>query len=58
MVVLLSMPRGRISAARMAARRDEVEEAYGVLVRSARMDAPAAEPARPDGLQSTMGGEA
>lgn len=45
MVVLLSAPRGRISAARMAARRDEEEEAFGIIIRPARVEAPA-EPAR------------
>jgi hypothetical protein len=35
MVVLLSMPRGRISAVRLAARRDEVEQAYGIIIRPA-----------------------
>jgi hypothetical protein len=35
MVVLLSAPRGRISAARLAAHRDEVEKAYGIIIRPA-----------------------
>jgi hypothetical protein len=53
MVVLLSAPRGRISAARLAAaHRDEREEAYGIIIRPplpadpARAEA-AAPPARP-----------
>ncbi|HEX6042780.1 hypothetical protein [Longimicrobium sp.] len=37
MVVLLSAPRGRISAARLAAQRDEGEEAYGIIIRPARV---------------------
>jgi hypothetical protein len=55
MVVLLSAPRGRISAARMAARRDEVEEAYGIIIRPSRVaEAEAAPAARP---RLTVGGE-
>lgn len=40
MVVLLSAPRGRISAARMLAHRDDVEEAYGIIIRPPRLAAP------------------
>lgn len=45
MVVLFSAPRGRISASRFAARTDEGQEAYGIIIRPARTDAPM-EPAR------------
>jgi len=45
MVVLLSAPRGRISAARMAAHRDEREEAYGIVIRPARGTTAAEPPA-------------
>lgn len=45
MVVLLSMPRGRISAARLNAKRDEVEQAYGIIIRPAGV-APAGEAVR------------
>ena len=55
MVVLLSAPRGRISAARAAARRDE-EEAYGIIIRPARVSLPAEEAVRAPRL--TVGGEA
>jgi hypothetical protein len=57
MVVLLSAPRGRISAARMAARRDEVQEAYGIIIRPPRVTPPAdgERPARP---RLTVGGQA
>ncbi len=57
MVVLLSAPRGRISAARMAARRNEVEEAYGIIIRPARVEVPAADAARPARPRLTVGGE-
>lgn len=57
MVVLLSMPRGRISATRLAARRDEVEAAYGIIIRPPRV-APAAEGERPVRPRLTVGGEA
>jgi hypothetical protein len=44
MVVLLSAPRGRISAARVvAAHRDETEEAYGIIIRPPRVTVPAPE---------------
>jgi hypothetical protein len=57
MLVLLSAPRGRISAARMvAAQRDEREEAFGIIIRPPRMAAPAdADAPRP---RLTVGGEA
>lgn len=58
MVVLLSAPRGRISAARLAARRDEVEEAYGIIIRPPRAAVPVQDanpPARP---RMTVGGQA
>ena len=58
MVVLLSAPRGRISAARLAAaRRDEAHEAYGIIIRPPRVMAQAQDerPARP---RLTVGGEA
>lgn len=35
MVVLLSVPRGRISAARVAARDEVEEQAYGIIIRPA-----------------------
>lgn len=57
MVVLLSAPRGRISAARLAAAgRDEAGEAYGIIIRPPRTAVPAADvpPARP---RLTVGGE-
>jgi hypothetical protein len=57
MVVLLSAPRGRISAARLAAaRREEAEEAYGIIIRPPRL-APA-EGERPARPRLTVGGEA
>jgi hypothetical protein len=43
MVVLLSAPRGRISAARMAAQRSETDEAYGIIIRPPRLVVPAAD---------------
>lgn len=43
MVVLLSVPRGRISAARLLAHRNETEDAYGIIIRPPRGDAPAPE---------------
>lgn len=57
MVVLLSAPRGRISAARLAARRDEADEAYGIIIRPPRL-APPAEGERPARPRLTVGGEA
>lgn len=45
MVVLLSAPRGRISAARMLAHRSEADQACGIVIRPSRGDAPAPEPA-------------
>ncbi|HEX6913539.1 MAG TPA: hypothetical protein VF142_24245 [Longimicrobium sp.] len=58
MVVLLSAPRGRISAARLAARlaarRDQAGEAYGIIIRPA----PPAEGERPARPRRTAGGEA
>ena len=55
MVVLLSAPRGRISAARMLANRDEGEEAYGIIIRPPRIAAVDAVTApRP---RVTVGGE-
>ena len=39
MVVLLSAPRGRISASRFAVQKDEEEEAYGIIIRPARVEA-------------------
>lgn len=44
MVVLLSAPRGRISAARMLAHRNETDDAYGIVIHPPRGDAPAPEP--------------
>lgn len=41
MMVLLSAPRGRISAARMLAHRDEAGEAYGIIIRPPRVVLPA-----------------
>jgi hypothetical protein len=57
MVVLLSMPRGRISAVRLAARRDEVEQAYGIIIRPAGMG-PAREAVRDARGPRVKGGEA
>lgn len=54
MVVLLSAPRGRISAARMVARRGEVDEAYGIIIRPAGVAPDAVPAARP---RLTVGGE-
>jgi hypothetical protein len=56
MVVLLSAPRGRISAARMVARRGE-EEAYGIIIRPAGV-APAADAVPAARPRLTVGGEA
>lgn len=49
MLALLSAPRGRISAARIVARAQEVDEAeaFGIIIRLPRVNAPAAAPARP-----------
>ena len=57
MVVLRSAPRGRISAARMAARRDEVEEAYGIIIRPPRVTAPVQDAKLPARPRLTVGGE-
>lgn len=56
MVVLLSAPRGRISAARMVARRGEVEEAYGIIIRPAGV-VPAADAVPAARPRLTVGGE-
>jgi hypothetical protein len=56
MVVLLSAPRGRISAARMVARRGEVEEAYGIIIGPAGV-APAADAVPAARPRLTVGGE-
>lgn len=47
MLALLSAPRGRVSAARLAARAQEMEEAeaYGIIIRLPRVQADA-EPVR------------
>jgi hypothetical protein len=58
MVVLLSAPRGRISAARMAAQVNEMEEAYGIIIRPPRLVVPTLEAARPPRPRLTVGGEA
>ena len=59
MVVLLSAPRGRISAARMmAAQRDRAEEAYGIIIRPARVTVPAADTDPAPRPRLTVGGEA
>jgi hypothetical protein len=49
MLALLSAPRGRVSAARVAARAQELDEAeaYGIIIRLPRVEAPAAAPVRP-----------
>ncbi|WP_420126790.1 hypothetical protein [Longimicrobium sp.] len=48
MLALLSAPRGRVSAARVAARAQEIEndEAYGIIIRLPRVAADDA-PVRP-----------
>lgn len=38
MLALLSAPRGRVSAARLLAKRHETEEAYGIVIRPARAE--------------------
>ena len=59
MVVLLSAPRGRISAARMmAAQRDAADEAYGIIIRPARRVVPAADVDPAPRPRLSMGGEA
>ena len=42
MLALLSAPRGRISAARVAARAQELDEAeaFGIIIRLPRVEAP------------------
>ena len=57
MVVLLSAPRGRISAARMAARRNETDEAYGIIIRPPRRVVPAADVNPPPRPRLTVGGQ-
>ena len=49
MLALLSAPRGRVSAARVAARAQELDEAeaFGIVIRLPRVDAAEAAPARP-----------
>ena len=48
MLALLSAPRGRVSAAQVAARAQELEndEAYGIIIRLPRVRTAAAEPVR------------
>ena len=59
MVVLLSAPRGRISAARVvAAHRDEAEEAYGIIIRPPRVTVPAADVNPKPRPRLTVGGAA
>jgi hypothetical protein len=58
MVVLLSAPRGRISAARMLAHRDEREEAYGIIIRPPRVGVPAEDVSPAARPRLTGGGEA
>ena len=49
MLALLSAPRGRVSAARVAARAQELDEAeaFGIIIRLPRVEASAAAPVRP-----------
>ena len=49
MLALLSAPRGRVSAARVAARAQELDEAeaFGIIIRLPRVEAPGAAPVRP-----------
>ena len=57
MVVLLSAPRGRISAARVvAAHRDETDEAYGIIIRPPRLVVPAADVNPKPRPRMTVGG--
>jgi hypothetical protein len=55
MLALLSAPRGRVSAARLLAKRDEVEEAYGIVIRPARTE-PAHDPRVHFGVPAQGGG--
>lgn len=58
MLVLLSAPRGRVSAARLAAaHREDVEEAYGIVIRPGRTE-PAPVAARAQPAVPATGGEA
>lgn len=49
MLALLSAPRGRVSAARVAARAQELHqaEAFGIIIRLPRVEALEAAPVRP-----------
>jgi hypothetical protein len=49
MLALLSAPRGRVSAARVAARAQELDEAkaFGIIIRLPHVEAPEAAPVRP-----------
>ncbi len=49
MLALLSAPRGRVSAARVAARAQALDQAqaFGIIVRLPRVEAPDAAPVRP-----------
>ena len=49
MLALLSAPRGRVSAARVAARAQELDEAeaFGIIIRLHRVEASGAAPVRP-----------
>jgi hypothetical protein len=49
MLALLSAPRGRVSAARVAARAQELDEAeaFGIIIRLPRVQAAEATPVRP-----------
>lgn len=59
MLALLSAPRGRVSAARLAARAQERDDAqaFGIIIRLPRAQAPDAAPARPLRLLSANGGD-
>jgi hypothetical protein len=49
MLALLSAPRGRVSAARVAARAQELDEAeaFGIIIRLPRVEGSEAAPVRP-----------
>ena len=57
MLALLSAPRGRVSAARVAARAQELDEAeaFGIIIRLPRVPSAEAAPVRP--LRALRAGE-
>ena len=57
MLALLSAPRGRVSAARVAARAQELDEAeaFGIIIRLPRVQA--GEPARARPLRALLAAE-